>query len=123
VTAGAKGDTTGSQASIQPANGRNSKEEKGPGGQTPTPSSSVNNSLNSLGGNNGAATPSPEQLGGRRTEQVSDLPVSPLFQLSCARIQLCRTSFYDARERIDADAPLAAQWDCPGRSINDPKSE
>ena len=67
----AKGD--GSQASVQSAGGRPTKDEKT---EKSTPGSSVNNSLNSLGGNQ---TPSPEQVNGRRgpsSEQPSDLPVS-----------------------------------------------
>ncbi len=46
--------------------------------QTSTPSSSVNNSMNSLQGG-GTATPSPEQVNGRRgltSDQAQDLPVS-----------------------------------------------
>lgn len=65
---------TGSQSSLQGANGRPSREEKG---ANTTPGSSVNNSMNSLGG--GTSTPSPDQNVGRRgpsVDQVSDLPVS-----------------------------------------------
>ena len=61
----------GSQSSFQRMN------EKGAVQQSSTPTSSVNNSMNSLQG--GTATPSPDQLNGRRgpsTEQTSDLPVS-----------------------------------------------
>lgn len=67
-----------SQGSLQSANGRSLKEKEG-AVQNTTPGSSVNNSLNSLGG-----TPSPEQTIVRRAasseQQVSDLPVS--FHLS-----------------------------------------
>lgn len=63
----------GSQASLQSSNGRTVKEK-----ENTTPGSSVNNSMNSLGG--GTATPSPEQTIVRRAasseQQVSDLPVS-----------------------------------------------
>jgi hypothetical protein len=62
-----------SQASLQSANGRSGRDEKI---EKSTPGSSLNNSLNSLGGNQ---TPSPEQINGRRgpnSEQSSDLPVS-----------------------------------------------
>lgn len=64
----------GSQSSLQGVNGRPSREEKG---ANTTPGSSVNNSMNSLGG--GTSTPSPDQNVGRRgpsVDQVSDLPVS-----------------------------------------------
>ena len=64
----------GSQSSLQGANGRPSREEKA---ANTTPGSSVNNSMNSLGG--GTSTPSPDQNVGRRgpsVDQVSDLPVS-----------------------------------------------
>jgi hypothetical protein len=64
----------GSQSSLQGANGRPSREEKG---ANATPGSSVNNSMNSLGG--GTSTPSPDQNVGRRgpsVDQASDLPVS-----------------------------------------------
>jgi hypothetical protein len=71
----------GSQVSLQGANARPSKDEKGGNPQTSTPLSSVNNSMNSLGGGN---TPSPEQNGRGRapsTDQgMSDLPVSPQYQ-------------------------------------------
>lgn len=63
------GGVAGSQ-SVQIPNGRINEKPS-------TPGSSVNNSMNSLQGGN--ATPSPEQVNGRRgpsTEQVSDLPVS-----------------------------------------------
>jgi hypothetical protein len=62
-----------SQGSFQSVNGRPARDEKN---ERSTPGSSVNNSLNSLGGNQ---TPSPEQINGRRgpsSEQSSDLPVS-----------------------------------------------
>jgi hypothetical protein len=65
----------GSQTSIQSANGRPpTRDEKSSGVQNHTPASSVNNSMNSLGG-----TPSPDQNGRRgpsSEQQVSDLPVS-----------------------------------------------
>jgi hypothetical protein len=63
---------------VQSSNGRINEKNT-------TPASSVNNSMNSLQGGN--ATPSPEQVNGRRgpsTEQVSDLPVS-----LCDHILLC----------------------------------
>ena len=69
----------GSQSSLQSSNGR--INEKGAVQQSSTPSSSVNNSMNSLQGG-GTSTPSPEQVNGRRgpsSEQQSDLPVSPLL--------------------------------------------
>jgi hypothetical protein len=67
----------GSQVSIQSANGRPpTRDEKSGGGQNHTPGSSVNNSMNSLGG---GTTPSPDQNGRRgpsSEQQASDLPVS-----------------------------------------------
>jgi hypothetical protein len=67
----------GSQTSIQGGNGRPpTRDEKSGGGLNHTPGSSVNNSMNSLGG---GTTPSPEQNGRRgpsSEQQVSDLPVS-----------------------------------------------
>jgi hypothetical protein len=69
----------GSQSSFNSSNGR--MNEKGAVQQSATPSSSVNNSMNSLQGG-GTATPSPEQVNSRRgpsSEQTSDLPVSELF--------------------------------------------
>ena len=72
-----------SQSSPQSASGTGSRGEKGAVQQNPTPASSVNNSLNSLGGGGGrgANTPSPEQQNPRRgpgpePEQSNDLPVS-----------------------------------------------
>lgn len=66
----------GSQSSLQSSNnGR--MNEKGAVQQSSTPSSSVNNSMNSLQGG-GTSTPSPEQVNGRRgpsSEQQSDLPL------------------------------------------------
>lgn len=65
---------SGSQGSLQGANGRGSKDEKD-GSQTPTPTSSVNNSINSFHGN----APSPDLKGSRRrgeSLEKSDLPVS-----------------------------------------------
>ncbi len=78
----------GSQSSFQSSNGR--MIEKGAVQQSSTPSSSVNNSMNSLqgGAGGGTATPSPEQVNGRRgltSDQAQDLPVSahtPCFALS-----------------------------------------
>jgi hypothetical protein len=74
----------GSQASLLSEKGR--INEKGAVQQSTTPSSSVNNSMNSLQGG-GTATPSPEQVNGRRrpsTDQVSDLPVSAyMHTLNC----------------------------------------
>jgi len=72
----------GSQSSLQSSNGR--MNEKGAVQQSSTPGSSVNNSLNSLQGG-GTATPSPEQVNGRRgpsSEQAQDLPVSLSCRLS-----------------------------------------
>jgi hypothetical protein len=69
----------GSQSSFNSSNGR--MNEKGAVQQSSTPSSSVNNSMNSLQGG-GTATPSPEQVNVRRgpsVEQTSDLPVSGPF--------------------------------------------
>lgn len=74
---------TGSQASLPGTGlntgaGRGSKEHKDAGmSQTPTPTSSVNNSINSFHGN----APSPDrQVGHARraqgSEEMSDLPVS-----------------------------------------------
>ncbi|KAH6677672.1 hypothetical protein B0J14DRAFT_348599 [Halenospora varia] len=64
----------GSQSSLQSANGRvNEKGAVQP--QSSTPSSSVNNSITSL---QGGATPSPEQVNGRRgqtSEPATDLPL------------------------------------------------
>lgn len=65
-------------AGLNPGAGRGSKEHKDPGvSQTPTPTSSVNNSINSFHGN----APSPDhQVGHVRRQQgsgeMSDLPVS-----------------------------------------------
>jgi hypothetical protein len=72
----------GSQVSFNSSNGR--MNEKGAVQQSSTPSSSVNNSMNSLQGG-GTSTPSPEQVNGRRgpsPDQASDLPVSRLFTAS-----------------------------------------
>jgi hypothetical protein len=70
------GGVAGSQTSFQPtANGRMNEKSQ----QSSTPGSSVNNSITSLQGGGGTATPSPEQVNGRRapiTDQASDLPVS-----------------------------------------------
>lgn len=64
----------GSQSSLQSEKGRMPQQAE----RTTTPSSSVNNSITSLQGGN-PATPSPEQLNGRRgpnPEQAQDLAVS-----------------------------------------------
>src|SRR6187402_1596824 len=53
---------------MQSQNGRGAPNEKGAVQQT-TPASSVNNSMNSLQGG-GTATPSPDQLNGRRGPSV-----------------------------------------------------
>ena len=53
---------------MQSQNGRGAPTEKGAVQQT-TPASSVNNSMNSLQGG-GTATPSPDQLNGRRGPSV-----------------------------------------------------
>src|SRR5438045_3665982 len=77
----------GSQTALQNSNGRPSRDEKGAN----TPGSSVNNSLNSLGG--GTTTPSPDQNNGRRgpsVDQVSDLPVSISMQNPDMRIPYSR---------------------------------
>ena len=73
---GSPNGVAGSQSSLQSANGR--MNEKSAVQQSSTPGSSVNNSLNSLQGGS-TATPSPEQVNGRRgpvTEPAQDLPVS-----------------------------------------------
>jgi len=67
-----------SQAPPQGTNGRPSKEQKDGAAlsETPTPTSSVNNSINSFHGN----APSPDPQGparrGPSSDQASDLPVS-----------------------------------------------
>lgn len=72
------GSVAGSQASLHGANGRGSKDEKDGVtlSQTPTPTGSVNNSINSFHGN----APSPDVKGpvrrGTGLEEKSDLPVS-----------------------------------------------
>jgi hypothetical protein len=72
-----KGSVAGSQASLH-GNGRGSKDEKDglPLSQTPTPTGSVNNSINSFHGN----APSPDPKGpvrrGTGGLEKSDLPVS-----------------------------------------------
>jgi len=72
----------GSQVSFQSsANSNGRVNEKTALLPSSTPSSSVNNSMNSLQGG-GTATPSPEQVNGRRgpsSEQPSDLPVSNIY--------------------------------------------
>ena len=73
----AKDGGAGSVSSLQSSTGRIAQNEKGPVQQT-TPGSSVNNSMNSLQGG-GGATPSPEQLNGRRgpsADQAQDSNVS-----------------------------------------------
>ena len=62
----------GSKPSIPTVNGFKDKEKAGGPIQT-TPSSSVNNSLNSLGG---AGTPSPEHGSGSREKSEQDTQVS-----------------------------------------------
>jgi hypothetical protein len=91
-TKDASSTVAGSQSSFQSSNGR--VNEKGAVQQSSTPSSSVNNSMNSLQGG-GTATPSPEQVNGRRglsTDQAQDLPVSTCHHSSfctiCCRIPL-----------------------------------
>lgn len=81
----AKDGGIGSVSSLQSSNGRILQSEKGPVQQT-TPGSSVNNSMNSLQG--GTATPSPEQMGGRRgpsSEQMQDPNVSARVRLITLR--------------------------------------
>jgi hypothetical protein len=70
-----KDGVSGSQTSIQGSNGRPPTRDEKSGNPNHTPGSSVNNSMNSLGG---GTTPSPEQNGRMepRSEKVSDLPVS-----------------------------------------------
>jgi len=58
-----------SSASPPSANGLKEREKQSGGAQSITPDSSVNNSLNSLGG---AATPSPEQGLASRTSHEQD---------------------------------------------------
>jgi hypothetical protein len=77
-----EGGIAGSVSSLQSSNGRIAQNEKGAVQQT-TPGSSVNNSLNSLQGL--TATPSPEQINGRRgpsSEQAPDTNVSALLRYS-----------------------------------------
>lgn len=62
----------GSSTGAPTANGAKDKDKPGARTQTPTPGSSVNNSINSLGG---AATPSPEQNLGARGGAEQDLQV------------------------------------------------
>jgi hypothetical protein len=99
----------GSQSSFQSSNGR--MNEKGAVQQSSTPSSSVNNSMNSLQG--GTATPSPEQVNSRRgpsSEQTSDLPVSELF----SKLQLrhahpgfcCNMLTVIVTERFNGSSPI-----------------
>lgn len=71
---------SGSQTPIPGANGRGSKEHKDGGtlSPVPTPTSSVNNSINSFHGNV-PTSPDPPHAAGRRgpsVEPASDLPVS-----------------------------------------------
>ena len=62
----------GSSASIPTVNGPKEREKQSSGAQSITPDSSVNNSLNSLGG---AATPSPEHGVASRTSHEQDSQV------------------------------------------------
>ena len=65
--------TAGGTSTTAPTvNGAKDKDKPGARKQTPTPGSSVNNSMNSLGG---AATPSPEQNLGARGGVEQDLQV------------------------------------------------
>jgi len=87
----------GSQSSFNSSNGR--MNEKGAVQQSSTPSSSVNNSMNSLQGG-GTATPSPEQINGRRgpsSEQTSDLPVGVLLSGFAQRASSLRVLDTDCR--------------------------
>lgn len=73
------GSVAGSQASLHGANGRGSKDEKDglTLSQTPTPTGSVNNSINSFHGNAPSPDPkAPVRRGTGGLEQSSDLPVS-----------------------------------------------
>jgi hypothetical protein len=74
-----EGGIAGSVSSLQSANGRIAQNEKGAVQQT-TPGSSVNNSITSLQGGV-AATPSPEQINGRRGPSTEDPNVSPHLQI------------------------------------------
>jgi hypothetical protein len=88
----------GSQSSFNSSNGR--MNEKGAVQQSSTPSSSVNNSMNSLQGG-GTATPSPEQVNGRRgpsSEQTSDLPVREL------PLDFARRAFPSLVQYADSDS-------------------
>ena len=72
---------SGSNHSSSPATGTKEKDKTTVGVQETTPSSSVNNSLNSLGrggvGGPGATTPSPEHGAASRGDHSLDGPVSP----------------------------------------------
>ena len=72
---------SGSNHSSSPATGTKEKDKTMAGVQETTPSSSVNNSLNSLGrggvGGPGATTPSPEHGAASRGDHSLDGPVSP----------------------------------------------
>lgn len=71
-------DGVGSAASLQSQSARGAPNEKG----VTTPSGSVNNSMNSLQGGGGTATPSPDQLNGRRgpsVEQAQDVSTLDAF--------------------------------------------
>ena len=68
-----------SNVSIPTVNGLKEKDKQPGGGQDITPGSSVNNSLNSLGG---APTPSPEHGTGARRSQDQDGAVR--FPVSCS---------------------------------------
>lgn len=63
----------GSKPSVATVNGVKEKDKVGGPAQNTTPSSSVNNSLNSLGG---AGTPSPEQFPAAREKPEQDSQVS-----------------------------------------------
>ncbi|SLM34847.1 Kelch-type beta propeller [Lasallia pustulata] len=69
----------GSSTGAPTANGAKDKDKPGARTQTPTPGSSVNNSINSLGG---AATPSPEQNLGARGGAEQDLQYGPRLGMS-----------------------------------------
>ena len=84
----------GSVSSLQGPNGRITQNEKG-AILNSTPGSSVNNSMNSLQGGN-TATPSPEQLNGRRgpsSEQAQDLAVSLAHNGVVGAIEITSTNF------------------------------
>lgn len=86
-------DIAGSQASNARMN------EKG-AVQASTPGSSVNNSITSLQGGGGNATPSPEQVNGGRRAPVSNPEPSQDLPVSC-----CSSS----RKRMDNARPLVVK--------------